>query len=256
MAKRPPGNQTNPRRTVFDAKPITHQNLSEWRLGGYKEWLQHQQRMEWYDNLYEHDAEINDRDCCLDYFEAFGRLMLAELGQSFAGLQDIRNPDLRFDRLRHISQQFTRLQNSFNKSRKVLLGWRKFNIDPKKPILTRAPENPKPEIHPAANAETKSAPTPPPQTPNAGSAGVPPARPPQTVPISEPRQPEKPATRNPEPETQNSVPTPFQPIPTESRKINPPITPPHPPQTQPITNNYPYIPRAANHRRYSFGLPG
>ncbi len=42
----------------FAGRPITEQNLSEWKQGGYEDWLRHQEARDWVRSLTEESAEL------------------------------------------------------------------------------------------------------------------------------------------------------------------------------------------------------
>jgi len=133
---------------LFAGKPVTHQNLSEWRRGGYQDWLWHQQRLEWFDRFAEEAAETNAHDGCDDAHEAMGRFFVFEIGQALAALQKITNPDDRWARLQNLTREFCRLQNAHNWSRRVELEWDKYNDSCPSPISAQ----PEPQLEEPAEA--------------------------------------------------------------------------------------------------------
>lgn len=44
----------------FDGRDITDQNLSEWRQGGYEDWVAHQTTREWVDHLVDYSSAIQE----------------------------------------------------------------------------------------------------------------------------------------------------------------------------------------------------
>ncbi len=112
---------------LFNGKPITHQNLSEWRHTGYQDWLFHQQRIDWFHRLTEEEADIQKHDKCDDTFEAMSNYFLFELGQGVRALQTMKDPIERMERMQHLAREFARMQNAFNWSRRVQLEWDKAN---------------------------------------------------------------------------------------------------------------------------------
>jgi hypothetical protein len=110
---------------LFGGKPITHQNLSEWRRAGYQDWLFHQQRLAWFDRLTEEEAEIKKHDDCEDTFEALSNYFVYEIAQGIRALQQIKNPFERMERMQHLAREFARLQNAYNWSRRVELDFAK-----------------------------------------------------------------------------------------------------------------------------------
>src|SRR5215212_5395551 len=62
----------------FGGKPVTKQNLSEWRHGGYQDWLRHQHRQERFQQMNEQGEELQGDEGAGNLFENFSRLVLAE----------------------------------------------------------------------------------------------------------------------------------------------------------------------------------
>jgi len=127
---------------LFNSKPITHQNLSEWRRAGYEDWLMHQQRIAWFENLGDEESDLLKHDHSTDTFEAMSNYYIFELGRAITSLRTIKNPSERLDRLETLTREFARLQNSFNWSRRVQLEFAKFN-GPNNPA---EPETPEPDL--------------------------------------------------------------------------------------------------------------
>jgi len=111
----------------FEGRPITHQNLSEWRRAGYQDWLQQQQRIDWFDHFCENETELAKHENCGDTFEAMSRIFIVEIGQSIAALRNLKNPQERSHCLQNLVREFSRLQNAFNFSRKTQLAFDKHN---------------------------------------------------------------------------------------------------------------------------------
>jgi hypothetical protein len=112
---------------LYRGKPVTHQNLSEWRHTGYQDWLFHQQRLEWNRRLGEEEAEVTEQNRCEDGYEAMGFQFLYDISQALKAMRQIKNQDQRWNRLETLAREFSRLQNAFNWSRRVGLEFDKFN---------------------------------------------------------------------------------------------------------------------------------
>lgn len=226
----------------FAAKPVTQQNLSEWRHSGYQDWLLHQQRLEWFSRLTEQEKEIAQHDRCSDTFETMGNIFIYEIGQALTTLQKIKNPHDHWARLQNLTREFARLQNAYNWSRRVQLEWDRTNLK-FAPKQVREPEPPQLET---SNPQPATSGIPQPETQNP-KLETEISRPTDVIELeivkpSHEEPPRQPETRL-QPETPNSKlitnPTPstpdpqpsaaqpaFQPIPTHS-----PTTPiPLPPQ--------------------------
>jgi hypothetical protein len=223
----------------FDGRLITPQNLSEWRRGGYQDWLQHQQRLEWFDHFSENETELEQHDACGDTFEAMSRLFIVEIGQGLAALPHLKNPHERSVRMENLIRQFTRLQNAYNFSRRVQLDYDKYNHDQLEPQTenenAEQPDDNEPEA-PALGAPTCSRLT-------APTSPEPHIEPPK--PENEPQG--APASNPPAVTEALEIPAAFQPIPTPA--------PTPPPLNHPATNHpFPQTPTPV-HKHIVHSIP-
>ena len=111
----------------FDSQPITRSNLSDWRLGGYQDWLRLQAREERIQRLTESGDSLKQLEGGNDLFENFARIAIAELADDLETLDTAKNPKERSQRLREICLDLARLQNGYNRSRWAELAWTKYN---------------------------------------------------------------------------------------------------------------------------------
>jgi hypothetical protein len=112
----------------FDHQPINKQNLSEWRRGGYEEWLRFQERQLRIQRITEEGlcSMRQENRCDDDLFEHAGRIALAEVMADMDSLHELTRED-RFKRLRALTADLSRLQNAYNRSRWSALAWTKWN---------------------------------------------------------------------------------------------------------------------------------
>jgi len=92
----------------FNGRPITEHNVSEWRHGGYQDWLRDQETR----------ARITQLTEKYGHLESEGRLgqrietlMIAELVDDMDQLHRIKNPEPRSARLHRLCRQIARLQH-------------------------------------------------------------------------------------------------------------------------------------------------
>jgi hypothetical protein len=142
-------------KSVFAGKPISKQNLSEWRHGGYQDWLRHQQRQERFRHLSEQGAELEEDEGTGDVFENFSRIVLAEMAEDLNNLHEVSNRDKRWQRLREIGRELARLQHGYNHSRKTELSWDKWKSS--YDYRTSPSRPPKPIPNPPTNIQESSA---------------------------------------------------------------------------------------------------
>lgn len=110
---------------LFGGLPVNKQNLSDWRHGGYQDWLRYQRREEHFQQVTEQGTGLKRHEGGEDVFENFSRIVLAELAEDLDSLDELPNRDQRWKRLREISRTLARLQNGYNHSRRVELQWQK-----------------------------------------------------------------------------------------------------------------------------------
>ena len=105
-------------------QPINKQNLSEWRHGGYQDWLRHQARQQTIQRIAEQGDQFSHTVGSRDLCESFSQIVIAELLEH---LHEITDRNQRWQRLRELSRELARLQHGFNHSRSVELAWTKRN---------------------------------------------------------------------------------------------------------------------------------
>ena len=105
----------------FANRPITEDNISAWRHGGFKEWLLEEER---HARLRELSDQCPERDPVLRArrIEAFTEEQLAlELAEELERLSAMTDRDARSKRLQRLCQELCRLQNSHTRHREIRL---------------------------------------------------------------------------------------------------------------------------------------
>jgi hypothetical protein len=110
----------------FDARPISKQNLSEWRQGGYEEWLRHQQREQRIQRIAEEGDDLRQSEGPDDLFENCARIAIAEWMADMDTLHELHGEE-RSKRLRAFTLDLARLQNAYNRSMWAALAHAKWN---------------------------------------------------------------------------------------------------------------------------------
>ncbi len=105
---------------LFCGRPITEHNISEWRLGGFQDWLQHEQTK---DRMRQMAKEYQEFDSARgpEFIDAGMRgMMAAEFWEATGQLREME-PDARWRRFQKISQEICRLQKTNTHHRTVQL---------------------------------------------------------------------------------------------------------------------------------------
>ena len=110
----------------FDHQPINRQNLSEWRHGGYEDWLRHQDRELRIQRIAEEGSDLEEREGAADLFENTARIAVAELMADLDDLHKLKG-EARSKRLRTLTRELTRMQYAYNQSRWTELAWTKWS---------------------------------------------------------------------------------------------------------------------------------
>ena len=92
----------------FAGRPISEHNVSEWRHGGYQDWLRDMETRARVTQLTEKYGHLESEGRLGQRIET---LMIAELADDMDQLYRIKNPDLRTSRLHRLCRQIARLQN-------------------------------------------------------------------------------------------------------------------------------------------------
>jgi hypothetical protein len=112
---------------LFNSQPINKQNLSDWRHGGYQDWLNHQDREKWISRVCEQGDQLEVAEGTADLYDCFSRILIAEMAEDLESLHGMTDRAQRSKRIHLIARDLCRLQNSFNHSKRVELEWVKRN---------------------------------------------------------------------------------------------------------------------------------
>ena len=154
----------------FAGLPIRPQNLSEWRKGGYLEWIRHQLLREQTRWTAEQAAELglDTSGASISIAEDIATVMSAELAIHVQALGDIRNPQQRFNQFRRLSLELSRLRRD---DQRVISN----QLRRKQPQSIPEPVEEQP-VHPLQTVEPSSIIDPQPSSPpSIGGASIPPS---------------------------------------------------------------------------------
>jgi hypothetical protein len=104
----------------FEGLPINKQSLSDWRRGGYQEWLRHQEARELVREMGEQAGELETAADEQRVADALAALMAVELARTIRGLLQ-EEPDLkqRWKRLREAMPQLAQLRRADHRAARL-----------------------------------------------------------------------------------------------------------------------------------------
>jgi hypothetical protein len=113
-------------RQEFHGRPINAQNVSQWHLGGYVEWLGHQdsrEEMRWMQARTEALEEAPDE---VNVCERLARIVTAQVAGQLRRLDQIEDPKERWRELREVCLELWRLRNATSYGQGIALGWKRW----------------------------------------------------------------------------------------------------------------------------------
>ncbi|HEX4265400.1 MAG TPA: hypothetical protein VH597_13770 [Verrucomicrobiae bacterium] len=109
-------------REEFHGHPITPQNLSQWREGGYADWLRHQDSREGMRWMLERAEDLKEEPGEENFCERLARVVTVEVAAQVQRLDKIEDPKERWRELREVCLELWRLRNATSYGQSVALG--------------------------------------------------------------------------------------------------------------------------------------
>jgi hypothetical protein len=109
----------------FGGQAISKQNLSEWRHGGYEDWLRQQERDLRIDRVAEEGATLKRGEDDAALLDGLSRIAVSELMVDMDALDKLEGEE-RWKRLRGLCQELARLQNRQNHNERMGLARARF----------------------------------------------------------------------------------------------------------------------------------
>lgn len=103
----------------FESRPITKQNLSEWRQGGYEDWLRKEEARQRLDVLREKASDLEKDAGGMAIADRLGTLLAAELGVAIQQLNEIKDPKERWKQIKETAREVHRLRREDHHARKL-----------------------------------------------------------------------------------------------------------------------------------------
>jgi len=106
----------------FDGRPITEQNLSDWRQAGHLEWIRREEARQAIVGLAEQADDVHDLVGCRHLVDEFALVVVAEIHRlSRLLLSDEVDLEKRWQRLREINRELAQLRKQDHEATKLRL---------------------------------------------------------------------------------------------------------------------------------------
>lgn len=130
----------------FASQPIRAQNLSDWKNGGYTDWLRHQQLRELVRSNAEQADDFSEDEDGNDISDSLGSFIAAQLLIHAHELEKITDPQERWERFRQVARELSRMRRDDHRYRRNQLRREQWEatLEPEK--TNSAPEEPKTEL--------------------------------------------------------------------------------------------------------------
>ena len=113
-------------RDEFNGRAINEVNLSQWREGGYEDWLRHQGTQEQIRWVVERSEDVDAVEGNEHLCERLARVAAAELAEHLQRLSEVADTGERWKQFREVCLELWRLRNGTHYGRGVDLGWEKW----------------------------------------------------------------------------------------------------------------------------------
>jgi hypothetical protein len=105
----------------FAGQPIRPQNLSDWKKGGYADWLRHQQLRQFVRWNSERADDLNTEEGDIDISDSLGSFIAAQLLIHVRDLEQISDAEDRWRRFREVARELSRLRRDDRRFRRFEL---------------------------------------------------------------------------------------------------------------------------------------
>jgi hypothetical protein len=114
----------------FGGRPISEQNLSEWRQGGFTDWLRHQEAGERVRRLTERAQALDDAADGVEVSDRLTSVLAAELAAAADTLlEDTTDPKERWQRLRELLEELRHLRYADHNSLRVRMEEERWDLE-------------------------------------------------------------------------------------------------------------------------------
>ena len=117
----------------FAGRAVTEQNLSEWKSGGYQDWLRHEEARAFVENLTEQSDELDETADGMEISDRFGSILAAEMTRLAPMLLEKEtDPDKRWQRLREVHRELSQLRRDDHRAVRTLIKRDRHNREPER----------------------------------------------------------------------------------------------------------------------------
>jgi hypothetical protein len=105
----------------FGGQDVTKQNLSEWRHGGYEDWMSSREGRVRLREMVDEALSLRQTEGGADLSGSLATIMLVEVGQTLDRLHEVKDPGERWNRLRTMCLELSRLRADSSREKRLHL---------------------------------------------------------------------------------------------------------------------------------------
>ncbi len=115
---------------LFGGRPISEQNLSQWRQGGFQDWRRHQDALEWTRSLAEESDELEDAAGDLPLSDSLGPVIALTLGKMLrSAARDAEEDPERRGEVLSLAREIAQLRRDDHRAARLRLDLEKDEIE-------------------------------------------------------------------------------------------------------------------------------
>jgi hypothetical protein len=114
----------------FDERPINEQNLSDWKKGGYEDWLRHQERRAFVRSLAEEAGDLEEAAGKTTISHRLSSILAAELASLLSlMLEESKGTSERFERMKEVIRELSQLRKEDHQAGRLGLELERWEIE-------------------------------------------------------------------------------------------------------------------------------
>jgi hypothetical protein len=112
----------------FGGRPVNEQNLSEWKQGGYQDWLRHEESRALVERLTEQCDDLDEAAGEQEISDRFAGVLAAEMARlAMTLMENEADPEKRWQRLREVHRELSQLRRDDHRAMRTVIERNRWN---------------------------------------------------------------------------------------------------------------------------------